>query len=341
MFKDISVWQCCRKQGQNYLNVGRGGGEYICTQGGKIGSFSTLVHLFRLRLYLKHWGINLPVCIQRENAEKHSNVISVTERTEEFTELVLDTVCPSVCLSVAESHGERCVCVYAFLHYWEKEASCSPTLAALGHKAAWAMCLTLPWQQRTARLIHTCACTQIRVRTHTRTLLSPTHIHAAVQQQNDATGIQKNWGEALHNTGRIQKMPGERGERREERTAGAGGGRERERQGNETPPSPAVADIHRKKPKHLLAHQDYTVSEWESSQSPGPCYMRYPCLFAIWLCEQHWNGLKSWISDMLLIFCCQTVTKDHNSFPAHIFKCQHPIQNKTPQVSTHHFSVPK
>lgn len=111
MFKDISVWQCCRKQGQNYLNVGRGGGEYICTQGGKIGSFSTLVHLFRLRLYLKHWGINLPVCIQRENAEKHSNVISVTERTEEFTELVLDTVCPSVCLSVAESHGERCVCV--------------------------------------------------------------------------------------------------------------------------------------------------------------------------------------------------------------------------------------
>lgn len=173
MFKDISVWQCCRKQGQNYLNVGRGGGEYICTQGGKIGSFSTLVHLFRLRLYLKHWGINLPVCIQRENAEKHSNVISVTERTEEFTELVLDTVCPSVCLSVAESHGERCVCVYAFLHYWEKEASCSPTLAALGHKAAWAMCLTLPWQQRTARLIHTCACTQIRVRTHAH--FSPPH----------------------------------------------------------------------------------------------------------------------------------------------------------------------
>lgn len=25
MFKDISVWQCCRKQEQNYLNVGRGG----------------------------------------------------------------------------------------------------------------------------------------------------------------------------------------------------------------------------------------------------------------------------------------------------------------------------
>lgn len=216
---------------------GGGGGEYICTQGGKIGSFSTLVHLFRLRLrlYLKHWGINLPVCIQRENAEKHSNVISVTERTEEFTELVLDTVCPSVCLSVAESHGERCVCVCMHFSTTERKR---PPAAQLWQR--WATKLPEPcawrchgnrglqdWYTRVRARRYACA------HTHAHTpflpLLSPTHIHAAVQQQNDATGIQKNWGEALHNTGRIQKMPGERGERREERTAGVGGGREREK----------------------------------------------------------------------------------------------------------------
>lgn len=218
---------------------GGGGGEYICTQGGKIGSFSTLVHLFRLRLrlYLKHWGINLPVCIQRENAEKHSNVISVTERTEEFTELVLDTVCPSVCLSVAESHGERCVCVCVCISPLLRERGLlQPNSGSAGPQSCLSHVPDVAMATEDCKTdTHVCVHADTRAHTHTHThtpflpLLSPTHIHAAVQQQNDATGIQKNWGEALHNTGRIQKMPGERGERREERTAGVGGGREREK----------------------------------------------------------------------------------------------------------------
>lgn len=50
-----TVWQCCRKQGQNYLNVGRGGGEYICTQGHQEVLFKLwFTYLGLLRLYLKH-----------------------------------------------------------------------------------------------------------------------------------------------------------------------------------------------------------------------------------------------------------------------------------------------
>lgn len=326
---------------------GGGGGEYICTQGGKIGSFSTLVHLFRLRLrlYLKHWGINLPVCIQRENAEKHSNVISVTERTEEFTELVLDTVCPSVCLSVAESHGERCVCVCVCISPLLRERGLlQPNSGSAGPQSCLSHVPDVAMATEDCKTdTHVCVHADTRAHTHTLPASSLPHTHS----RSSPAAERCNWNTEELRRGITQHWQNTEDARRERRTEGGEdsrggrGERERERQGNETPPSPAVADIHRKKPKHLLAHQDYTVSEWESSQSPGPCYMRYPCLFAIWLCEQYWNGLKSWISDMLLIFCCQTVTKDHNSFPAHIFKCQHPIQNKTPQVSTHHFSVPK
>lgn len=56
MFKDISVWQCCRKQGQNYLNVGRGGVVNIFVPKGHKEVLFQLwfTYLGLLRLYLKH-----------------------------------------------------------------------------------------------------------------------------------------------------------------------------------------------------------------------------------------------------------------------------------------------
>lgn len=96
----------------------------------------------------------------------HGSSFSATERPEEFTGLVLDPVGPSVCPS--DWITWRKVCVYTHTHREreterprdrererDREASCSTTLAVLGHEAAWAMCPALPWQQRTARLTHT------------------------------------------------------------------------------------------------------------------------------------------------------------------------------------------
>lgn len=65
-----------------------------------------------------------------------SSAITATGRVEEFSRPVLDPVSPSVCLSICFTWRKVLVCVYAFLHYRDKEASCSTTLAVLGCEAA-------------------------------------------------------------------------------------------------------------------------------------------------------------------------------------------------------------
>lgn len=261
MFKDISVWQCCRKLGQNYQNVGRGGGEYICTQGGKIGSFSTLVHLFRLRLrlYLKHWGINLPVCIQRENAEKHSNVISVTERTEEFTELVLDTVCPSVCLSVAESHGERCVCV-CISPLLRERGLLQPNSGSAGPQSCLSHVPDVAMATEDCKT-DTHVCVHADTRAHTHTSLPHTH------SRSSPAAERCNWNTEELRRGITQHWQNTEDARRERRTEGGedsrGGRGERERKAREWNPT-------------------ITCCSWHS-QEEAEAFISTPRLYSLWM----------------------------------------------------------
>lgn len=121
----------------------------------------------------------------------------------------------SFSLSVWFTWRKLFVCVYAFLHYRDKEASCSTILLVLGCKAAWAMCLALPWQQRTAGLTDT----------HGQNIFSPhTHSHKSPAAERCNRNTEEpaclSWREALRNTDRIHKMPGEKDERKSERCTG-------------------------------------------------------------------------------------------------------------------------
>lgn len=230
-------------------------------------------YLGLLRLYLKHWGINLPVCIQRENAEKHSNVISVTERTEEFTELVLDTVCPSVCLSVAESHGERCVCVCVHFSTTERKR---PPAAQLWQR--WATKLPEPcawrchgnrglqdWYTRVRARRYACADTHTHTGKNIYSLPASSLPHT--HSRSSPAAERCNWNTEELRRGITQHWQNTEDARRERRTEGGedsrGGRGERERNAREWNPT-------------------ITCCSWHS-QEEAEAFISTPKLYSLWM----------------------------------------------------------